>query len=179
MYCCDCLNWEPDAPEIGYCSHPKTAEFEAYAAACARAETSVDATDCPGFQWINAPAGPVLGVLPSRLVWPPMHYPENSEHEYLAYLIWCEQQAQDDAVVEPIRDRYWQAYCDGDRPLAERLWQEANQARIRLAEQAQRKHDIVRWLYTDQELRAEGKTYPDTYEARGWEQCSDETGIDF
>lgn len=101
------------------------------------------------------------------------YFPENSEYEYLAWLIYWQRKAEEDETVEPIRDRYWQAYRDGDRSLAEQLWEEADRLHSELVEQYQRRLDIVEWLYTDQQLRAEGKTYPDVYESRRWDQCSD------
>lgn len=100
-----------------------------------------------------------------------IRYPENSEHEYISWLIYCERIHQEETLVEPIRDRYWEAYCTGDRDMAQQLWNEANQTLIQIVEQMRRKEDMVYWLYLDQELRQEGKTYPDVYERSGWSQC--------
>lgn len=97
-----------------------------------------------------------------------MRYPPDSEHEYLSWFISQQHQQAEQQQVEPLRDRYWQAYCDGDREGAERLWNEANNTHLALVEQTRRKEDMVYWLYLDQELRQEGKTYPDTYEQCGW-----------
>lgn len=50
LYCYECIHWEPDAPELGYCSHDRTHEFEDYFNACAQADAVIDANDCPGFE---------------------------------------------------------------------------------------------------------------------------------
>jgi hypothetical protein len=50
MYCYECIHWEPENPEIGFCSHQQSNAFQEYADACLTAEVKIDAQDCAGFE---------------------------------------------------------------------------------------------------------------------------------
>jgi len=106
-----------------------------------------------------------------------MHYPENSEYEYLSWLIYDERVWKEETLVEPIRDRYREAYRTGKSLLAAQLWEQEDRLLFQIVEQMRVKEEIIYWLYLDQQLRQEGKTYPDVYEQRGWSQCSSGEGF--
>jgi hypothetical protein len=50
LTCWDCNYHEPDAPWLGYCSHPQTAEFEEYFNNADQSGAATDASDCAGFE---------------------------------------------------------------------------------------------------------------------------------
>jgi hypothetical protein len=92
-------------------------------------------------------------------------YPEGSEYEYIDWTIQQQYFLEQETLLHPIEDEYWNAYTSGDRTLANELWEKAQQLRQELCERFRRKEDILDWLNLDTQLRAEGKTYPDVYEA--------------
>ena len=100
-----------------------------------------------------------------------MRYPENSEYEYLCWLIYCDRLERERLESEPLYDQHFQAYRRGDRAASDRFWGQAYKRKHEITEQSRRREDIVAWLSLDAELRQEGETYPDVYEAAGWARC--------
>lgn len=100
-----------------------------------------------------------------------IHYAEGSEYDYLSWSAYQEKRRLEKDVLEPLENRYWQAYCSGDRPLASQLWEQCYQLRCDLSEQHRRREDILYWLYLDSQLRTEGTTYPDVYESEPDQVC--------
>ncbi|HEY9642143.1 MAG TPA: hypothetical protein V6C57_16775 [Coleofasciculaceae cyanobacterium] len=93
-----------------------------------------------------------------------MHYDENSEYEYLCWLIYCDRIERESAESDPLYAQHFAAYRQGDREESNRLWELATQRQSEIVEESRHREDIVSWLHLDSELRKENKTYPDVYE---------------